>query len=691
MLWRWAVRPVAMTFLAGSLSMMFLGDHYAGSPHQVELAPAGFIPRVHLLSFGAGPFAPAANRMKADGFASKFFDEVHVFTELPDYLLNDTRWARHVRQARGSGYWFWKAALARKVFESSMNMGDVLVYMDSGCELGNMRAWGPILKNLCGHDIVAFGLTGLEATWTKGDLFKRFHQGFDDTPYGLNHVAATYFVMRKSPATEKFLQIWELLDSDFHLISDDGSNAPNHSTFTEHRHDQSIFSLLVKSSSPTFDPALFKAISVQSASTVWPLHGEFGVAGLRPFVMWDIGYPPDPERYPFAASRSRNGASSSKLRTCGEHFTCRQAIKSLSLCSQKQEPAATVLHLGPVEAPGRGCRALPLQPSGFPDMAAVVRGTRHAAAAVSPWVTEADHNNETLHGGTGYGLPLPLHSTVNLPMGAEPAEVDILAFVGAALGGRRLRYLELGVAIGKTFFMGLDAFPGNTLAVGFTFEVINPTFRHAVETRMHGAAEEALPSWSERNFSQFEALVARMETRKPGKIWGTWPPAHVKGFLPFSATRFHINETTCGAKTMYYIHGDEFDTVAWGKLEAIMKQEQTTFNLIFADAYKELAASMFECDNLIDRGLIDFQGSWAYFWDDGLKNQYCDERLKQAAGQDLSHGTIHANGWLGGHEIRHPFGIVTNMDTTTLRAALAQNGIKCDIVLASGYLEKCAP
>jgi len=268
-------------------------------------------PRVHLLSFGTGRYKPAAQRMTREAYSTGLFDAVHVYDEIPPSVGEDPRWKSHMAARRGAGFWFWKSVFALKILREHMVYGDVLVYVDAGCRLGNSSAWASLFELLCEHDIVAFGLSVASQKYTKGDLFERFKIELSQEPYCSDQTLATYWLMRKTNATLTFLSFWEELASDFHLISDEASLAPNHPSFVDHRHDQSIFDFLVKASDPEYSRTKFKG-------KVWPLHPEFGINGLRPVVLQDIGYPPNPLHFPISASRHAGCESDGKSPTdCG--------------------------------------------------------------------------------------------------------------------------------------------------------------------------------------------------------------------------------------------------------------------------------------------------------------------------------------------------------------------------------------
>ena len=259
-------------------------------------------PAIHFFSYGSGKFAVAAHRIRAEAQRTGLFDQVHVFDTLPRHLEQDPRWSQHLSQTRGAGYWFWKSAILLHLFRTTLSYGDVLVYVDSGCELGNTSAWEELLVHLCSYDLIAFVLEHPETSWTKGDVWRRFGVAFTDKPYALEQMVGGYQVLRKTPHTEQFLKYWELLVSDLDLVSDKPSKYKNPEGFREHRHDQSLLSMLVKSNSPTIAHASSR--SKDWLHRTWEMNPQWGIKGLRILVLPDLGWPPNVDRYPFAASRN---------------------------------------------------------------------------------------------------------------------------------------------------------------------------------------------------------------------------------------------------------------------------------------------------------------------------------------------------------------------------------------------------
>ena len=204
------------------------------------------------LSFGNQKFIKSINRIKNEAMSFNIFDNILTYndeslkTNFPDF------WSTHGNfinnNSRGYGYWIWKSFLVLKTLES-MNENDILVYADAGCELNNnginqLKKYFEIVKN-SKFGILSFSLTFPEKQWTKMDLFNELGM---NTYEHLNNkqLMATSFILKKCNHTMKLVKEWYKYSSIYHLIDDSESNAKNDDMFCEHRHDQSIFSLIRK-------------------------------------------------------------------------------------------------------------------------------------------------------------------------------------------------------------------------------------------------------------------------------------------------------------------------------------------------------------------------------------------------------------------------------------------------------------
>jgi hypothetical protein len=145
---------------------------------------------------------------------------------------------------RGAGYWIWKPYIILDAFEK-MNDGDFLIYMDSGAYL--MKSPDDILRMINHKGVLTFSL-GIhkQSTWCKGDCFVEiFGEDGRDLYKDELQIFASFVFFRKCDYSVKFVKKWLELCCRYELVTDSPSQSPNYSDFKEHRHDQSLLSLLV--------------------------------------------------------------------------------------------------------------------------------------------------------------------------------------------------------------------------------------------------------------------------------------------------------------------------------------------------------------------------------------------------------------------------------------------------------------
>jgi hypothetical protein len=205
------------------------------------------------ISFGGG----SSNYHDAVTRVSNELSNINIFDKIIEYTDNDLYsdldfWEMNgefiEQNKRGYGYWLWKPYLIYKTMEQ-MNDDDILLYLDSGCEVINSKdsyIHVQQMMNDCNKYKILYTLTGHnELTHTKMDLFKYF--GLDnENIFKSEQIQATIIFIKKSKETVNFIKDWYNLSCNYHLIDDSISKEENNREFKDHRHDQSIFSLLLK-------------------------------------------------------------------------------------------------------------------------------------------------------------------------------------------------------------------------------------------------------------------------------------------------------------------------------------------------------------------------------------------------------------------------------------------------------------
>jgi hypothetical protein len=207
---------------------------------------------IHLCTFGNIPqYNAALNRIKTQAYTSGYFDAVHIYSQENTPLLNEhTNFITQSR--RGYGYWMWKPFVVLDMMEKVAE-GDIIVYADAGCSIYTT----PMAKHTFKFYIdlvrkspykrVGFLNGCKESDWNKGDLIDLLGMR-DSTHMDSSQIMAGIHLWVNTSENRKLMEEWRniMSSNNYHYITDSPSISPNYSGFREHRHDQSVFSLLCK-------------------------------------------------------------------------------------------------------------------------------------------------------------------------------------------------------------------------------------------------------------------------------------------------------------------------------------------------------------------------------------------------------------------------------------------------------------
>jgi hypothetical protein len=202
---------------------------------------------MNFITFGShANYIDAGKRLLEQGKRCNIFTEYTLFTH-EDLEKDKDFWSKHhkfvTQNSRGCGYWLWKPYIIKKSMEK-MNEGDILLYLDCGCEVDPLRN-SDMLKCIekVKTDKLLGTLTYMERDWNKMDLVEKIGSPeYLDTP---QHAAGVILFL-VCEETKTLVNEWYTLACDYHNIDDSPSVLKNLECFQEHRHDQSIFSLLTK-------------------------------------------------------------------------------------------------------------------------------------------------------------------------------------------------------------------------------------------------------------------------------------------------------------------------------------------------------------------------------------------------------------------------------------------------------------
>ena len=179
------------------------------------------------------------------------FDERYFLTEKNSLTKEYWRRLKPWLYRRGYGFWAWKSSIV-KGYLNKLDEGDMLFWSDAGIMWNAtpkaLQKFDEYIKKLSGDNVLlVFGQPTIEKEWTKGDVLETLGVYDNEEIYNSNQYWAGCFLVKKTRRTMEFMdRLIDLCDLSKELITDKRSFVPNKEGFKEHRHDQSIFSVLVK-------------------------------------------------------------------------------------------------------------------------------------------------------------------------------------------------------------------------------------------------------------------------------------------------------------------------------------------------------------------------------------------------------------------------------------------------------------
>jgi hypothetical protein len=200
---------------------------------------------------GGKKYYDAGKRLMIQAESVGLFDNIYSYTQRN--LKNDPDfWDKHSKfiqeNPRGYGYWLWKPYIIKKQIEN-MKDDDILLYADCGCEIDirKKKKIANVFEKVKDELIIA-NTTRVEKNWNKMDLIIKMGMRYKMHLNSPQHEAGQilFLVCNK---TRDFVNEWYKLACVYHNIDDSPSINENVPSFKQHRHDQSIFSLLMKKNS----------------------------------------------------------------------------------------------------------------------------------------------------------------------------------------------------------------------------------------------------------------------------------------------------------------------------------------------------------------------------------------------------------------------------------------------------------
>jgi len=207
---------------------------------------------VHLISFGAPfhIFSRAHYRVLQNAKDFGQFSSINLFSEnnIFDFCPEIISYKNFLSSTKGYGYWMWKSFLISRIMELVPD-DDLICYADIGCTFNNdgVKRFKEYCNLTLEQGSLCFDLGHLERSYTKMDTYKKI---FPETLDHLNtgqRCATTFFLKNTQNNRNIIQEIKNIsIENDHFYINDNPSHELNHEEFKDHRHDQSVFSLMSK-------------------------------------------------------------------------------------------------------------------------------------------------------------------------------------------------------------------------------------------------------------------------------------------------------------------------------------------------------------------------------------------------------------------------------------------------------------
>ena len=212
--------------------------------------------KVILCSFYSFDLFPSAMRFKEQASLMLWCDNTPIFDSIEVYneynLPYDEKFILYLKPylkaSRGFGYWCWKPFVILKTLQSCQE-GDIVIYLDIGCTLSpkGTKKMQEYLTLAIKNTFVCGEIPSIEREWSKADLLRYMGALHDTTMIDTPQRPGGVLFLCKNHQSLLFITQWlQVFYDDFSLVDDTPSKIPNLAGFREHRHDQSVFSLLSK-------------------------------------------------------------------------------------------------------------------------------------------------------------------------------------------------------------------------------------------------------------------------------------------------------------------------------------------------------------------------------------------------------------------------------------------------------------
>lgn len=215
--------------------------------------------KLYLASFADGglDYRNKGEIFKSQALKTHWFKAINIYNfDSLNNALKRTNWQNNGKIKQfiedhkhiGGGYWLWKPIIILDRL-LSIEEGSILMYADIGCEFSRQgtEILNKMLSDVLLDEALFFSMPFIERHWTAPNLLK--HMNASETERNSGQISATYFYIKNCSNTRDFVKKWiEIACQEDFVYLMGHERFLDFFCYIDHRHDQSILSLLVKKS-----------------------------------------------------------------------------------------------------------------------------------------------------------------------------------------------------------------------------------------------------------------------------------------------------------------------------------------------------------------------------------------------------------------------------------------------------------
>ena len=223
------------------------------------------MPDIYLCSFASPNLDLSVKRFKKEAKQLNIYKQIKVYRkeDLPNEMITRIKNFNYpVLKMRLYGYACWKPYIVKKFFKE-IPENSILQYTDIGCEFNvkGIKRLNDYIKLCNDKNILVFQYRPpdwykkynnikfqeyFEYQYTKSETMESMRVNDDSNIISTEQIWSGCFFIKKNKVGEAIIDSWIKYSEIDNLINDDYSKLKNNNNFKEHRHDQSIFSIICK-------------------------------------------------------------------------------------------------------------------------------------------------------------------------------------------------------------------------------------------------------------------------------------------------------------------------------------------------------------------------------------------------------------------------------------------------------------